>query len=108
MLLALVFTPIIRAIPAAATALVVIVGGIFMLQSVIEIKMDDFRVAAPAMLMILCILLTFSIVEGIGLGLICAALIALADGKTKTFPVVGYSIAAVFFLQFFHIFPFSG
>lgn len=108
MLLALFLTPIILAIPAAATAPALVVVGIFMLQSVTEIKMDDFRVAAPAMLIILCIPLTFSIAEGIGFGLISAALLALASGKPKTFPTVGYIIAAIFFLQFFEIFPFSG
>ena len=108
MLLALFLTPIILAIPAAATAPALVVVGIFMLQSVTEIKMDDFRVAAPAMLIILCIPLTFSIAEGIGMGLICAAALALASGKPKSFPTVGYIIAAIFFLQFFRIFPFSG
>ena len=108
MVLALFLTPLILAVPAAATAPALVVVGIFMLQSVAEIKMDDFRVAAPAMLTILCIPLTFSIAEGIGLGLICAALLALASGKPKAFPTMGYVIAAVFFLEFFHIFPFSG
>ncbi len=108
MLLALFLTPVILAIPAAATAPALVVVGIFMLQSVIEIKMDDFRVAAPVTLTILAIPLTFSIAEGIGLGLICAALLALASGKPRTFPMVGYVIAAVFFLEFFHIFPFAG
>ncbi|MCF3651981.1 NCS2 family permease [Synoicihabitans lomoniglobus] len=108
MLLALFLTPVILAIPAAATAPALVVVGIFMLQSVTEIKMDDFKVAAPAMLTILCIPLTFSIAEGIGLGLICASLLALASGRPKDFPVVGYVIAAIFFLQFFRIFPFSG
>ena len=108
MLLALFLTPVILAIPAAATAPALVVVGIFMLQSVTEIKMEDFRIAAPAMLIILCIPLTFSIAEGIGIGLICAALLALASGKPKSFPTVGYVIAGIFFLQFFRIFPFSG
>lgn len=108
MLLALFLTPLILAIPAAATAPALVVVGIFMLQSVIEIKMGDFRVAAPATLTILAIPLTFSIAEGIGFGLISAALLALTSGKPKNFPVVGYVIAAIFFLQFFDIFPFSG
>ena len=79
-----------------------------MLQSVTEIKMEEFHIAAPAMLTILCIPLTFSIAEGIGIGLICASVLALATGRAREFPVAGYVIAAVFFLQFFKIFPFSG
>ncbi len=108
MLLALFLTPLILAVPAAATAPALVVVGIFMLQSVIEIKMEDFKIAAPAMLTILCIPLTFSIAEGIGLGLIAAALLALSTGQAKSFPVTGYVIAGIFFLEFFHIFPFSG
>lgn len=108
MLLALFLTPLILAVPAAATAPALVVVGIFMLQSIIEIKMDDFKVAAPVMLTILCIPLTFSIAEGIGLGLIAAALIAITTGNAKSFPVTGYVIAAIFFLEFFHIFPFAG
>jgi adenine/guanine/hypoxanthine permease len=108
MLLALFLTPLILAVPAAATAPALVIVGIFMMQSVVEIDMADFRVAAPAVLTIIAIPLTFSIAEGIGLGLICAALLALGTGNPRSLPVIGYVIAAVFFLEFFHIFPFHG
>jgi len=107
-LLALFFTPLILIVPAAATAPALVVVGIFMMQSVIEIPMTDFKVAAPAVLTIFAIPLTFSIAEGIGLGLITTALLALGLGKPKSLTAVGYVVAAVFFLQFFKIFPFSG
>ena len=107
-LLALFFTPLILIVPAAATAPALVIVGIFMMQSVIEIDMTDFKVAAPAVLTIFAIPLTFSIAEGIGLGLVAAALLALGLGKPKTFTTVGYIIAGIFFLQFFKIFPFSG
>lgn len=108
MLLALFLTPLILAVPAAATAPALVIVGIFMMQSVTEIKMDDFRVAAPAVLTILAIPLTFSIAEGIGLGLIAAAVVSLATGRARDLPLIGYLIAGVFFLEFFHIFPFGG
>ena len=108
MLLALFLTPLILAVPAAATAPALVIVGIFMLQSVTEIKMDQFNIAAPATLTILCIPLTFSIAEGIGIGLICAALLALATGRMRELSITGYCIAAIFFLQFFKVFPFSG
>jgi len=107
-LLALLFTPLILIVPAAATAPALVVVGIFMMQSVIEIPMSDFKIAAPAVLTIFAIPLTFSIAEGIGLGLISAAVLALGLGKPKSLTVVGYIVAAVFFLQFFKIWPFSG
>ena len=70
--------------------------------------MDQFNIAAPAMLTILCIPLTFSIAEGIGIGLICAALLAFATGRRRDLSITGYCIAGVFFLQLFKVFPFSG
>lgn len=108
MLLALFLTPLILIVPPAATASALVVVGVFMLQSVTEIDMSDFRIAAPSALTIIGIPLTFSIAEGIGLGLISAALLALATGKPRGFTITGYVIAVIFFLEFFHIFPFSG
>ncbi len=107
-LLALFFTPLILIVPAAATAPALVVVGIFMMQSVIEIDMTDFKIAAPAVLTIFAIPLTFSIAEGIGLGLIAAAILAIGLGKAKMLTTLGYFIAGIFFLQFFKIFPFSG
>ncbi len=107
-LLALLFTPFILLVPAAATAPALVVVGIFMMQAVTEIPMSDFKTAAPAVLTIFAIPLTFSIAEGIGLGLITAAILALGLGKPKSLTTVGYIVAAVFFLQFFRIWPFSG
>jgi AGZA family xanthine/uracil permease-like MFS transporter len=85
-----------------------VIVGIFMLQSITEIKMDDFATAAPVALTVLAIPLTFSIAEGIGLGLIATAILALATGRGRSLTALGYGIAAVFFLEFFHLFPFSG
>jgi AGZA family xanthine/uracil permease-like MFS transporter len=103
---ALFFTPLILIIPAAATAPALVIVGVFMMQSVTEIDMSDFSIAVPAVLTILAIPLTFSIAEGIGLGLIAAALLAIGLAQPKRLPVLGYVIAAVFFAQFFRIWPF--
>ncbi len=108
MLAALFLSPLILAVPAVATAPALVVVGVFMLQSAVEIKMDDFTIAVPAALTIIAIPLTFSIAQGIGLGLIAAAALAIATGKPRGFTPVGYVIAAMFFLEFFHLFPFHG
>jgi AGZA family xanthine/uracil permease-like MFS transporter len=108
MLLALFLTPLILIIPAAATAPALVIVGVFMMQTITEIPMGDFKIAAPAVLTIFAIPLTFSIAEGIGFGLISAALLALGLGRPREFPPLGYGIAAVFFLQFFKIWPFGG
>jgi AGZA family xanthine/uracil permease-like MFS transporter len=106
MLLALCFTPLILIIPAAATAPALVIVGVFMMQSVVEIDMADFRTALPAVLTLLAIPLTFSIAEGIGLGLIAAAVLALGLGQPRRMTVLGYVLAALFFAQFFHLWPF--
>jgi len=108
MLLALFLTPLILAIPPAATAPALVIVGIFMMQSVVEIPMDDFAIAAPAVLTIFAIPLTFSIAQGIGLGLISAAVLALGLRRPRSFPALGYVVAGIFFLDFFRIWPFRG
>ena len=107
-LLALVLTPLFLAVPAAATAPALVVVGVFMLQSAAEIDMRDFGVAAPAAITLLAIPLTFSIAEGIGLGLLAAVVVAIGTGRARGLPLFTYLIALVFFLQFFAIFPFNG
>lgn len=107
LLLALFFTPLILAIPAAATAPALVIVGVFMMMSIVEIEMHDFKTALPAVLTIIGIPLTFSIAEGIGFGLIAAALLALALREPTRLSGFGYLIAAVFFLQFFQIWPFG-
>jgi adenine/guanine/hypoxanthine permease len=106
MLLALFFTPLLLIIPAAATAPALVIVGVFMMQSVNEIDMTDFKVALPAVLTLLAIPLTFSIADGIGLGLLATALLALGLGETHRMTNLGYLFAALFFAQFFHLWPF--
>lgn len=108
MLLALCLTPLILAIPAVATAPALVVVGVFMLQSIGDIKMEDFRDAAPACITIMAIPFLFSIAEGIGLGLIAFALIALVRGERSRLSLTGYLMAAIFLLKMLSVFPFSG
>ena len=105
--LALVLTPLFLAVPAAATAPALVVVGVFMVQSAVEIEMKDFATAAPAVLTLLAIPLTFSIAEGIGLGLLATVVLALGTGRARSLPAFTYLIALIFFLQFFAIFPFN-
>jgi AGZA family xanthine/uracil permease-like MFS transporter len=107
MLLALFFTPLILIVPAAATAPALVIVGVFMLQSITEIDMRDFRIAVPAVLTILAIPLMFSIADGIGLGLIAAAILAYALREKDRLSAFGYLLAAIFFMQFFKIWPFD-
>jgi AGZA family xanthine/uracil permease-like MFS transporter len=100
-LLALFLTPLILAIPAVATAPALVVVGVFMFQTVAEIKLDDFAETMPAVVTLLCIPLTFSIAEGLGLGVIALVMIALATGRARNVTAFTYGLAALFFLHIF-------
>lgn len=101
-LLALFLTPLILIIPSAATASALVVVGVFMFQTVAEIKLDDFAETMPAVVTLLCIPLTFSIAEGLGLGVIALSLIALLTGRARTVPMFTYLLAGLFFLHIFN------
>lgn len=100
-LLALFFTPLILAMPAVATAPALVVVGIFMFQSVAELNLKEFHLVAPAFLIILGTPLTFSIAEGIGLGLICFAALHLCTGRARQVGWLIYALAIIFSLHLF-------
>jgi AGZA family xanthine/uracil permease-like MFS transporter len=106
MLASLFLTPLILAIPPCATAPALVIVGIFMMQSVVEIDMTKFETAAPAVLTLFAIPLTFSIAQGIGIGIICSVLLGVGLGKARETPPIGYAVATMFFLSFFRIWPF--
>jgi AGZA family xanthine/uracil permease-like MFS transporter len=99
-LLALFFTPLILAIPAAATAPALVIVGVFMMQSVTEIDWKDFGVAVPAVLTILTMPLTFSISEGIAVGFFVYVLLMLGLGRAREVSWLAYGLAALFALHF--------
>lgn len=98
---ALFFTPLILAIPAVATAPALVVVGIFMFQSVAQLKLDDLADAAPAFIIILATPLTFSIADGIGLGLVAHAVIRVSTGRARNTHWLVYILAAIFAVHLF-------
>ena len=98
--LALFFTPLILAVPAAATAPALVIVGLFMLQGIREIDWQDFPTAVSAGLTILTMPLTFSISEGIAVGFLFHALLMLGLGRGREVPWLAYGLAALFALHF--------
>lgn len=99
-LAALFFTPLILAIPAAATAPALVIVGIFMMQGVREIDLADFATAAPAVLTMVIMPLAFSISEGIAVGFVAYVLLHVGLGRIKEVSVLAYILAALFLLHF--------
>ena len=69
-LLALFLTPLVEAIPAFATAPALIVVGVLMMASVVNVKWHDVTDALPAFLTMIAMPLTFSISDGLAMGFI--------------------------------------
>jgi adenine/guanine/hypoxanthine permease len=100
-LLALFFTPLVLCIPAVAVAPALVVVGIMMFESVAEIDMNRFESAAPAILTLMAMPLTFSISTGLGIGMIAAVTIALGSRtKRENITPFTYGLAIVFVLHF--------
>jgi adenine/guanine/hypoxanthine permease len=100
-LLALFLTPVILAIPAVAVAPALVVVGILMFEAVAEIDLRRFEIAAPAILTLMAMPMTFSISTGMGIGLIAAVAIGLASGRHRS-SLTPFTIclAVVFLLHF--------
>ncbi len=99
-LLALVFAPLIGAIPELATAPALVIVGVYMMQSVLEIDFRDFAVAVPAVLTLLVMPLAFSISEGIAVGFVVYAFLMLGSGRGRQVTPLAYVLAALFLAHF--------
>jgi len=96
MLLALFLTPLILAIPMVATAPALIVVGVFMMQDAARIGLGDFSKALAAVVTLFIIPLTFSISDGIGIGLVVYAGFNLATGRGRKVAPLAYVLSALF------------
>jgi AGZA family xanthine/uracil permease-like MFS transporter len=99
--LALFLTPVILMIPGAAVAPALVVVGLVMFQDVVDLDLREFEMAAPAILTILMMPLSFSISTGIGLGLILLSVLSIASAKVRKATPVTHALAAIFLLHFF-------
>ena len=99
-LLSLFLAPFFLAVPGAATAPVLILVGLMMLSAVKDIDFEDYTEAIPAFICILFMPTTYSISEGIVLGVISYVLIHLVCGKHKSVPFATILLAIIFVLKY--------
>ncbi|MFF4220606.1 NCS2 family permease [Streptomyces nondiastaticus] len=103
-LLTLVFTPLATVVPSqAATPALLVVGFLIMAANVKEIDWSDFTIAVPAFLTIIAMPFTYSITNGIGMGVLAFILLRIADRRGREIPwllnVVGLCFLVYFFLD---------
>ena len=99
-LCALFFAPLFLAIPASAIAPVLVLVGLMMMSSVINVNFNDYSEAVPAFVCILFMPLSYSIAEGIVLGHLAYVLINLLSGNYKKVTLGMYVLAAFFLMKF--------
>ena len=100
---ALLFSPLFLSIPSAATAPALIIVGLLMVESIKAIPFDDFSESIPAFVCFITMPLTYSIANGILLGMITYVLMNVITGKSKKLSPVMYILAVLFVLKFIFI-----
>ena len=100
--LALFLAPLFLAIPATATGPALVIVGVMMISSTTNIKWDDYTESIPAFVTMIFTLLSFSISDGIMMGIIMYVLMKAGlgmKGIRQISPTV-WVIFAVFVLRY--------
>lgn len=97
---ALFFSPLFLSIPSAATAPVLIIVGLLMMEQVKNIPFDDFSESIPAFVCMIMMPLTYSISNGILIGMITYVLMNVICGKFKKLSPAIYVLAVLFILKY--------
>ncbi len=100
---ALFFSPLFLSIPSAATAPVLIIVGLFMLEPVKNIPLADYAEAIPAFVCIVMMPLAYSISDGILLGMITYVVLNVLCGKFRRITPTMYVLAVLFILKYIFI-----
>ena len=96
----LFLSPVASLIPACATAPALIYVGVLMMKNFKDVDMSEARSAVPAFLALICMPLTYSISNGIGVGAIAYTLITLFTGKYTKKDIAITIVAILFVLKF--------
>ncbi len=102
-LAALPLAPLVGAIPAAATAPALIVVGAGMMTALKETDWDDATVAIPSFLTLLAIPLTYSIANGLAIGVIAYDALMVLRGRGSDVSWVVHALAALFIARFAYL-----
>lgn len=97
---AMFFAPIASLIPGAATAAALIYVGALMLSSVLKVDWNNAEAAMPAFLTITFMAFSYSISNGIGMGVISYTLIKVLSGKIREVNIATWIIDLFFVAMF--------
>ena len=98
--IAMFFSPLFLSIPSAATAPALIIVGLLMAEQIKNVAFDDFSESIPAFVCMLMMPLTYSISNGILIGMITYVLMNMICGKFKKLSPAMYVLAILFILKY--------
>ena len=99
-LLCLLLSPLAQSVPAYATAGALLFVSASMVRGLADLDWRDPIEYTPAILTAICMPLSFSIANGIGVGFISYAAIKLIRMRPKDCPIAVYLVATIFMLKF--------
>ena len=100
-IIALFFSPLVKMMPSFASTPALLFIACMMLKHMGDIQWHDLTQAIPAAVTMIMIPFSFSIADGIGLGIISYVIIQLLCGKIKTVKPMLIVLALLFMVYFF-------
>ena len=96
--------PIAALIPAPATSAALVYVGILMMGSLKEVDYSDFSQSVPVALLLIFMMVTSGVGNGIGIGLIAYSIIKICTGKAREVSPLTIVLSLLFIGKFFIIF----
>ena len=95
-LISMIFSPLLAVIPTTVTAPALIIVGVLMASNLKYINWEKFEIAFPAFLIVVGMPLTYSISDGLALGMIAYPITMIASKRYKDVSVMMYILFFIF------------
>jgi len=99
-LIAIIFAPVVGMIPSVATAPALIYVGVLMLSNIKDVDFEDITNAIPAFCAIVFMPFTYSIANGVAVGLILHCVMKALSGKMKEIKPLTLIVALIFVVRY--------
>ncbi|ACK42802.1 MULTISPECIES: NCS2 family permease [Dictyoglomus] len=99
-LLSIILWPLAGIIPSAATAPALVIVGFLMMEPILKINFKDIAEALPAFVTIIAMPFTYSVANGLILGILSYVLLKILTGKFKDLNPVLIILSILFILYF--------
>lgn len=99
-LISMIFSPLLAVVPTTVTAPALIIVGVLMAGNLKFINWDRFEIAFPAFLVVVGMPLTYSISDGLALGMIAYPITMIASKRYKEVSPMMYALFIIFVVFF--------